>query len=115
MSRISLISLTTLLCVPVLLGGSWADRVEYDLVLQLRGEPRPEKRLELLKRWSDQYPASAFSHLRQELLLASFQSVGDSESMLRVAREMIKASPNDFIGLYWTCALVPQSKDQGPQ
>ena len=67
----------------------WTDRDEYDLVLNIRAEAAPKKRLALLDQWKAKYPKTDLQQVRQELYLAAWQSLGDSPRMLAVAREMI--------------------------
>lgn len=92
----------------LVLGADWTDRKEYDLVLTIRSEAAPEKRLALLDTWSKSYPQSSLARSRQELYLATYDSMGDRQHMFGVARQMLAAQPNDPIGLYWVTVLAPQ-------
>ena len=92
----------------------WTDRNEYDLVLNIRAEAAPQKRLTLLDQWKAQYPKSELQQARQELYLAAWQSLGDSPRMLAVAREMISGGADNLVGLYWCTLLVPEAKEATP-
>jgi hypothetical protein len=89
----------------------WADRSEYDLVLNVRAEAAPQKRLALLDRWKDKYPKSEFQQARRELYLGAYQSLGDAGNMLGIAREILAAEPDNLVGLYWCTLLIPESKE----
>src|SRR3954454_24753441 len=84
------------------LAAGWKDRAEYDLVLELREDASAQKRIELLDGWKARYPASEFQQMRQELYLTSYDALGDTRNMLRVAREMLKSEPDNRVGLYWS-------------
>ena len=47
----------------------WTDRNEYDLVLNIRAEAAPQKRLALLDQWKAKYPKTELQQVRQELYL----------------------------------------------
>src|SRR5258706_3998422 len=79
---------------------SWTDRSEYDLVLNIRGEALPKKRLELLDQWKTKYPKTEFRQVRRELYFLSYEALADSTGMLATAREMLAEEPGNFIGLY---------------
>ncbi len=89
---------------------NWTDRKEYDLVLNLRAEPSPQKRLGLLDQWTSQYPKSEFQQVRLELYLSTYQALGDSQQTLRVAGEMLAAQPDNLVGAYWFTLLLPDAK-----
>jgi hypothetical protein len=99
---------------PAPAAASWTDRGEYDLVLQLRAEAVPEKRLALLDEWKRKYPKSELRQVRRELLLGAYQMNGDGPRMLEVAREMVADQPKGFVGLFWVTTLVPGIKDPKP-
>ena len=92
----------------------WTDRDEYDLVLNIRAEAAPQKRLALLDQWKAKYPKTELQQVRQELYLAAWQSLGDSQHMLAVAREMIAGGADTLVGLYWCTLLVPEAKEVTP-
>jgi hypothetical protein len=92
----------------------WTDRDEYDLVLNIRAEAAPQKRLALLDQWKAKYPKTELQQVRQELYLAAWQSLGDSPHMLAVAREMIAGGADTLVGLYWCTLLVPEAKEVSP-
>ena len=89
----------------------WTDRSEYDLVLTIRAEAAPQKRLALLDQWKAKYPKTELQQVRQELYLSAWQSLGDSPRMLAVAREMISGGADTLVGLYWCALLVPEAKE----
>ena len=89
----------------------WTDRGEYDLVLTIRAEAAPQKRLALLDQWKAKYPKTELQQVRQELYLSAWQSLGDSPRMLAVAREMISGGADTLVGLYWCTLLVPEAKE----
>ena len=86
----------------------WTDRKEYDLVLTIRSESSPEKRLALLDTWSKKYPQTALAHDRRELYLSTYDSMGDKQQMFGIARQMLAAQPDNPVGLYWLTVLAPQ-------
>jgi hypothetical protein len=92
----------------------WTDRDEYDLVLNIRAEAAPRKRLALLDQWKAKYPKTELQQVRQELYLAAWQSLGDSPHMLAVAREMIVGGADTLVGLYWCTLLVPEAREVSP-
>jgi hypothetical protein len=89
----------------------WTDRSEYDLVLTIRAEAAPQKRLKLLDEWKARYPKTELQQVRQELYLSAWQSLGDSPRMLAVAREMISGTADNLVGVYWCTLLVPEAKE----
>lgn len=93
----------------------WTDRKEYDLVLKIRIESSPEKQLELLRQWEQQYPKSEMRQARRELFLAAYQAQGDTAHMFESAKEMFADRPDDLVGVYWCALLTPQIKDPKPE
>ncbi len=93
---------------------AWSDRAEYDLVLVIRTEASPQKRIKLLDEWKLKYPKSELRQVRRELYLSAFQSTGDSARMLSVAQEMLADAPDNFVGLYWCTLLTTAGKDTSP-
>jgi len=92
----------------------WTDRSEYDLVLTIRAEAAPQKRLALLDQWKAKYPKTELQQVRQELYLSAWQSLGDSSRMLAVAMEMISGGADNLVGLYWCTLLLPEAKEVSP-
>jgi len=92
----------------------WTDRGEYDLVLSVRAEASPQKRLALLDQWKAKYPATELRRARNELYFSVYQSLGDSPHMLDMAQAMLADQPDNLVGLYWCTLLVPQAKDATP-
>jgi tetratricopeptide (TPR) repeat protein len=94
---------------------NWTDRKEYDLVLNIRAESSPQKRLELLDRWKSAYPKSALAQDRMELYLAAYQALGDGPNMLHTAGELLSAQPDSLVGAYWFALLLPEQKAPAPE
>lgn len=86
----------------------WTDRKEYDLVLTIRSETTPQKRLDLLESWTKTYPKTQLSKARLELYLATYESLGDSMKMFDTAGQMLAIQPSDPVGLYWSTVLLPE-------
>jgi tetratricopeptide (TPR) repeat protein len=106
--------------IPLLLAiwasaANWADRKEYDLVLSIRAESTPQKRLGLLDQWKSKYPGSEFQQVRRELYLATYQALGDSRHSLGIAGEMLAAQPDSLVGAYWCMLLLPEQKPAAPE
>jgi hypothetical protein len=114
MKRLLVFALLVLCMKPAVSAPKWTDRNEYDLVLAIRAEAAPRKRLALLDQWKAKYPKTELQQARQELYLSAWQSLGDSPHMLAVAREMISAAADNMVGLYWCTLLVPESKELTP-
>jgi hypothetical protein len=104
----------SLLALPLTAAG-WADRSEYDLVLTIRAQAAPEKRIALLDTWKAKYPKSEMQQQRRELYLSAYQSMGDSSHMLDVAKEMVASQPDSFVGVYWLSVLIPTAKAASPE
>jgi tetratricopeptide (TPR) repeat protein len=92
-------------------GAAWTDRSEYDLVLTIRAEATPQKRLTLLDQWKIKYPQSELRQVRRELYLAAYQELADNNHMLDVAKEMVAEQPDNFVGAYWCTLLIPSAKN----
>lgn len=108
-----------LLLLPLLAAGAWAmagwtDRKEYDLVLQIRVEASPQKQLELLNQWKQQYPKSEMRQVRRELLITAYQAMNDNAHIFETAREIVDEQPDSLVGVYWCTLLVPQMRDAKP-
>jgi hypothetical protein len=101
--------LAMLAALPLAAAG-WVDRGEYDLVLTIRAEASPEKRIALLERWKEKYPKSELHQQRRELYLAAYETLGDSSHMLDLAKEIAVVQPDNFVGIYWLSVLIPESK-----
>ncbi|HEV3333986.1 MAG TPA: hypothetical protein VG096_23530 [Bryobacteraceae bacterium] len=84
------------------------------MVLAVRAEASPQKRLALLDEWKAKYPATDQRRARNELYFSVYQSLGDSPHMLDMAQAMLADQPDNLVGLYWCTLLVPQAKDATP-
>ena len=91
-------------------GVDWSDRKEYDLVLTIRSESSPQKRLALLDSWTQAYPKTGLLRARQEIYLNTYESLGDRTHMFDTAKQMLAAQPEDPVGLYWVTVLAPQQQ-----
>ncbi len=89
----------------------WKDRAEYDLVLEIRAEPDPTKRLALIDQWRKKFPDSSWKQPRLELQLAAHEASGDIVKTAATAREILKSDPRSAVGLYWLTALAPSAGD----
>jgi tetratricopeptide (TPR) repeat protein len=105
----------TLLLAICATAANWTDRKEYDLVLNIRAETSPQKRLGLLDQWKSEYPKSEYQQVRLELYLATYQALGDSPHTLSVAGEMLAAQPDNPVGAYWFTLLLPEEKSALPE
>lgn len=93
---------------------NWTDRKEYDLVLTIRSETTPQKRLDLLNRWTKQYPKTGLREARLELYLETYQSMGDAAHMFQVSKEILSDHPGNPVGLYWCAILLPDLPSASP-
>jgi len=93
----------------------WTDRKEYDLVLKIRVESSPQKQLDLLNQWKQQYPKSDMRQVRRELFLSAYQALNDVVHMFETAQEMIEDQPANLVGVYWCTLLTPEMKDAKPE
>ena len=105
----------TLLLAICATAANWTDRKEYDLVLNIRAETSPQKRLASLDQWKSSYPTSGFQQVRLELYLSTYQALGDSPHTLSVAGEMLAAQPDSPVGAYWFTLLLPEEKAASPE
>ncbi len=92
-------------------GVDWTDRKEYDLVLTIRSQASPQKRLTLLDSWSQAYPKTGLSRARLELYLNTYQALGDQPHMFDTAKQILVSQSDDPIGLYWVTVLTPQQNN----
>lgn len=106
-------TLAIALCVPAV-AQEWTNRAEYDLVLDLRAESDPARRLALLNEWKKQYPASKNARVRAEMSLGAAEAMNDPAQIRSFAKELLAADPNAFAGLYWTTLLGPQARSASP-
>ena len=87
---------------------NWTDRKEYDLVLTIRSEAMPQKRLDLLELWNKNYPKTELREARLELYLATYEALGDRNHMFETSRQILADQPGNLVGLYWSTVLLPQ-------
>lgn len=98
-----------------LTGMDWSDRKEYDLVLTIRSQTSPQKRLALLDSWAQAYPKSQLSRARLELYLHTYEALSEKDKMFGTARQMLAAQADDPVGLYWMTVLAPQQERPTPE
>ncbi|HWC96669.1 MAG TPA: hypothetical protein VG456_07965 [Candidatus Sulfopaludibacter sp.] len=96
-------------------GAAFTDRSEYDLVLTIREEATPQKRLVLLDQWKVKYPQSDLRQVRRELYLAAYQELSDSAHILDIAKEMVADQPDSLVGAYWCTLLIPGARNATPE
>lgn len=94
---------------------NWTDRKEYDLVLTIRSETTPQKRLDLLDKWNKDYPKTALREARFELYLETYQAMGDPARMFGVSRQILADHPGSPVGLYWCTVLLPELPSASPE
>jgi hypothetical protein len=109
--RVAAAMLAAVVSVAMARGQNWTDRSEYDIVLAVRSEAVPAKRLELLEQWKQKFPKSDLQQVRAELQLSAYESLGDTANMLKIAREMVAKDARSFVGLYWVTVLSPSLSD----
>ena len=84
----------------------WKDRQEYDLYQLIDKETDPQKKLELLKQWTEKYPNTAFQELRLSKYLETYLATKDAAGLYQTAKALVQLNPKSFQGLYWTCILT---------
>ncbi len=94
---------------------NWTDRKEYDLVLTIRSETTPQKRLDLLDKWSKEYPKTALDEARLKLYLETYQALGDPAHMFAVSRQLLSDHPGSAVGLYWCTVVLPELPGASPE
>lgn len=94
---------------------NWTDRKEYDLVLTIRSETTPQKRLDLLDSWSKNYPKTELREARLELYLETYESLGDPAHMFETSKQILADHPSSPVGLYWCTVLLPQLTNPSPE
>jgi hypothetical protein len=114
--KTSLVALCLLVHATVRLAANdWTDRKEYDLVLTIRSESTPQKRLLLLDSWAKNYPKTSLARARQELFLSTYEALGDRAHMFDVSKQMLANQADDPVGLYWLTLLAPQQASSSPE
>ncbi len=113
--RCGSLALVAAMALPSVHGQNWTDRSEYDLVLAIRAEAVPAKRLELIEQWNQKFPKTELRPIRAELTLAAHESLGNIPKMLATAREIVANDRRSMVGLYWMTVLTPGSADLTPE
>lgn len=93
---------------------NWTDRKEYDLVLTIRSETTPQRRLELLDQWKKAYPNSRLKAARLELYLQTYLTLAKPAESFRISREILAADPNSGLGSYWCSVILPEVPNVTP-
>jgi tetratricopeptide (TPR) repeat protein len=102
-----------LLALPAL-GAAWTNRAEYDLVLTIRAEAAPQKKLALLDQWTAKYPNTPQKQVRRELYISTYEALGDSVKVLQTAQEILAEQADSFVGVYWSTVALPGSPAPTP-
>ena len=113
--KVSLLALTMCLVPMLAQTPNWTDRQEYDLVLQIRSESIPQKRLSLLDGWTKAYPKTELKKQRLELYLATYENLRDVSRMADTARRLLTADPSGPVGLYWVTVLAPEQSEMSKE
>ncbi len=77
----------------------YKDTAEYELVMSIQKEQDPQKKNQLLQQWQEKYPDSKLKTARLQLMLQTYQQLGNAAQMKKVATEMTVADPQGLIGL----------------
>ncbi len=83
------------------------DRPEYDLYQAIANEQNPKRRLELLDRWKERYPASEFVEIRRDLFLQTYSALRQPEKVIAVGNETLRTNPRDFTAVYLMALNIP--------
>ncbi|MBI1357297.1 MAG: tetratricopeptide repeat protein [Acidobacteria bacterium] len=63
--------------------------------------------LEGLDEWKQKYPDSAYKEDWPRIYLRAYQNTGQKEKAIAIAKDILKASPNDFESNFLIASLVP--------
>jgi tetratricopeptide (TPR) repeat protein len=86
---------------------NYKDQQEYTLYDSATKETDANKKLALLNTWKDKYPESDFKLERLQLLLPTYQQLGQPAKMIDTAKEILAIAPKDITALYWITFLTP--------
>lgn len=92
----------------------YKDENEYNLVRAIQVQPLAQRQLELLARWRQLYPRSAFRQERFQLTLEAYQRLGQGARMLETAYAMAADDPQG-LGNYWVATLVVNQRELAPR
>ena len=112
---IALGSLATLAVVAQDQKKQWKDRAEYDLFDSASKEQNPTTKLGILNNWKQKYPGSDFKVDRQEMVMTTYQAMGNAKEMLNAAKELVALDPKNVKGLYWMNLLTVSLQDKSPE
>ena len=92
----------------------WKDRAEYDLFDSASKEQNANTKLQILNNWKQKYPASDFKVDRQELIMTTYQALGNAKEMINAAKELVAMDSKNVKGLYWINLLTVSLQDKSP-
>jgi len=92
----------------------YKDQQEYTLYDSATKETDANKKLTTLNTWKDKYPDSDFKMERTQLLLSTYQQLGQPAKMIDTAKEILAIDPKDITALYWIAFLTPTLGSTSP-
>lgn len=92
----------------------WKDRAEYDLVESIKKETNAQTKLGLIQSWEQKYPTSDFKEGRYELLVGTYQALGNAKGMLDTAKAWLATNPKAVQALVWVNLLTISMNDTSP-
>jgi len=92
----------------------YKDQQEYTLYDSATKETDANKKLATLNTWKDKYPDSDFKMERTQLLLSTYQQLGQPAKMIDTAKEILAIDPKDITALYWIAFLTPTLGSTSP-
>lgn len=95
-------------------GPQWKDRAEYDLVQSIQKETNPQTKLGLLQSWEKKYPNSDFKDGRYEMIVATYQAMGNAKAMSDTAKAWLAENPKSVQALVWINLLTISMNDTSP-
>ena len=80
---------------------NWKDRAEYDLYQKITQTQDPKARLDLLNQWSDKYPQSDYSDIRDQVYGITLGAIAQADPssrqmVLTKASDLLKKDPKNF-------------------
>ncbi len=90
------------------------DQAEYDLFTAVQKETDLNKKVQLLDTWKQKYPDSDYKVDRQQILVQTYQGLGQGEKMYGASKEMLAMEPNNTFGLYMVTLLTESLKNTAP-
>ncbi|MBK5294826.1 MAG: hypothetical protein JJE04_24510 [Acidobacteriia bacterium] len=87
------------------------DQAEYDLFTAVQKEADLNKKVQLLETWKQKYPDSDYKVDRLQILVQTYQGLGQGEKMYGAAKEILSLEPNNTFGLYMVTLLTESLKN----